>query len=422
MIAEIIKCVVLWLLTTFSGLVTLAGLFMIMTSDSDNTNGLFGILFFAIFLFLTIMFALKAIKTTRQPEGGNRGGSQNRVGCDMQIFGDVRRKQLLHRNQYIQERQTLQTSKNGPYLFPEIQEQEPCFTSYSEQIDVGEEREAPKGSVLSYLDAEALCFWNKKRTDFKIPTYYSESAFGRNVKPALERLLANGYLSLGSLEQRISLKTVPDLKAILADNELKVSGTKKELVQRIIANIDFDSLENLFPVNVYCITEKGLDALEPYSIVKANEVHSLGLSYYRLMQAKEMYPEDDDNKILARLLSEDIYHSCCEQDSSKYQTTITVAARFMREIGEVQSSFEYYALSFFMWTRDMVRLGITRSTPQSYYISKNLEEIGQLCGYDEKQLISSFQDIIVRNNPFGLGSSDNIKYALQIFKESLGIK
>lgn len=297
-----------------------------------------------------------------------------------------------------------------------------CCEIHTHPID--EEANYPriKGSALSYLDASALRFWNKKTTDFKIPSYYSETAFGRNAEPARERLLADGYLSFGSMEQRIALKTVPELKAILADKELKTSGKKQELVYRIFDNFDPDVLEALFPINVYCITEKGMEALEPYSIIEESESHSLGLSYYRLIQAKEANPSKSNHELLAHLLSEDIQQCYKNQDRFGYQDKITTTARFMQEIGEVQLSFECYSLSFFMWTRDLAQLDRSSSVPQSYYLSKSLEKAGQLCGYDISQLKQSFQNVISQNNPFSLGTPDNIQYALRIFDNSLGIK
>lgn len=285
-----------------------------------------------------------------------------------------------------------------------------------------EECPTPKGAMLSYLDAEALRFWSKKRTDFDVPAYYSETSFGRNAGPALQRLLSGGYLALGDWEQRISLQTVPELKAILADKELKVSGKKAELVNRIIENIDSDDLESLFPVNVYSITEKGEKALEPYSIIEDNNAHSLGISYYRLLQEKEKNPGKDNDDILEEILLEDIQRCYREQNQSDYQTKITTAARFFHEIGKDRLSFECYSLSFFMWTRDIARFEIERPDTQSYYISKNLEQAGQFCGYDLDRLIQSFQSTLLEKNPFGLGTPDNIKYSLQIFKKSLGIK
>lgn len=322
---------------------------------------------------------------------------------------------------YLKPKTNYESNRN-PSTFPEILESQNAVDITAHHIDDEENYPLPKGTSLTYLDAEALQFWSKKRTDFEIPTYYCETSFGRNVGPALNRLLSNEYLTLGNMEQRISLKTVPELKAILADRELKTTGRKKELVSRILENFDFDTLEDLFSVNVYCITEKGKEALEPYSIVEDSKAHSLGLSYYRLLQAKEKNPENENNTILTQLLLEDVQQCQRDQDCFGYQAKITTAARFFHEIGEDQLSFECYALSFFMWTRDMAQFGITNETSQSYFICKRLEEVGLLCGYDINQLVLVFQDIVSKKNPFGLGTPDNIRYSSQIFKKSLGVE
>lgn len=291
---------------------------------------------------------------------------------------------------------------------------------HTESVDVDASVETPEGAEISYLDAKALKFWNKKRTDFEVPPYYSENAFGRNVIPALQRLLDTGYLKLGDMEQRISLKTVPELKAILADREMKTSGNKKELVHRLLDNIDEEVLEELFPINVYEITGKGWAALEPYSIIEDNDGHALGISYYRLLREKAKTPDEDNNVVLTRILSEDIQQCYKEQNRTNYQFCIDKTARFMREIGEFTSSFECYSLSFFMWTMEMKEHNITSGEGQTFYIAKGVEEAGKLCGYSFDTVVSIFQETIRRVNPFALGSDTNINYAVQKLRSALG--
>ena len=391
----------------FSGAIFLYLVFGVLVAIPKNMSHYSGadyIILVALYVALFLL-ALKLLKSAKKVSGSNT-----------QSF----KKRSAHSEAPIQPKIS-SAAGSSSIPFPEISEPERFFEIHTQHIDQEENYPTPKGASLTYLDAEALRFWSKKRTDFEIPTYYCETSFGRNAGPALERLLSNGYLTLGNMDQRISLRTVSELKAILADRELKTTGRKKELVNRILENFDYDTLEGFFPVNVYCITEKGKDALEPYSIVEDSKAHSLGLSYYRLLQAKEENPETENNIILTQLLFEDVQRCQQDQDRSGYQVKITTAARFLHEIGEDQLSFECYALSFFMWTRDIVQIGITSTTSQSYYICKCLEEIGLSCGYDINQLIFSFQEIVSRNNPFGLGTPDNIKYSSQILKESLGI-
>ena len=70
-----------------------------------------------------------------------------------------------------------------------------CVEISYRHIDTDEGVPTPKGTVLSYLDAGALKFWNGKTTDYEIPEYYRTTAFGRNVLPAKDRLLENCPIS-----------------------------------------------------------------------------------------------------------------------------------------------------------------------------------------------------------------------------------
>lgn len=289
------------------------------------------------------------------------------------------------------------------------------------RVDPDEDIQAPKGAVISYLDARALMFWNGKRTDYQIPSYYEQTAFGRNVGPALPRLLQNGYLGKSSIEKNISLQKVPELKAILAEKELKVSGTKPELVHRLLDNLDPEELEDLFPVGTYIITKKGETALEPYSIVFANSTYHLGFSAYRLLREKEKTPESSDEDILIRAFSEDIQQCYKEGDMVRYQTTMSQAASFMQMISQPKKSLECEILAFFVWTRQVESHQMDART-QSYYMAMNIEREGQVCGYTLQQLFALFEETIKANNPFGLASNRNIQKAIAIFKDSLSIK
>lgn len=274
------------------------------------------------------------------------------------------------------------------------------------------EIETPDGAELSYLDAEALKFWNKKHTDFVVPQYYSQTAFGRNVGPALKRLINGGYLETGTLKDRIELKTIPELKAILAEKELKTSGNKAELVYRIESNFDTETVEELFPVNIYKITEKGKDALDPYSIISDNEKHALGLSYYRLLSAKKKNPGEENNVILAKMLSDDIQNCYRLGDLDRYMPLIEKSGRFMREIGEAELSFECYSLTFFVAT-------VNHKPVDFISIGHNLEQSGKLCGYNFNQMISAFKDAIKKSDPFALGTDKNIETSVKKLIDSL---
>lgn len=296
------------------------------------------------------------------------------------------------------------------------------FIARTEQIDPDEGLEAPAWAEISFLDAKALKFWNGKATSFEIPPYYSNTSFGRNVGPALGRLLAGGYIRLCDISRNIGLKTVPELKTILNSKGLKASGRKAELVQRILDNFSPAELQRLFPVGVYEITEAGEQALSAYSIIFASQDYGFDFSYYRLLEAKAAHLGDDDTIVITRLLTEDIQNCYKTGDRAAYQRIMPKAAEFMSRSGEAGLALDTSILSFFIWTRDIEKLHLQTPQTQSYFMALNLESYARNCGLTYPQMVSQMYKTIEKVNPFGLGTKRNIDYAVSVMKAALSLK
>ena len=381
------KKIVLWVLTFYSGMITVGGAVALFVPGSSKEPRIFIAIIDLLFACLTVCLFKKA-KTAK---------TKNREVVANQ-----------------------QTAQKGEDLFdlPE----KTFFDIKMAHVDPSENIATPAGAEISFLDAQALEFWDKKKTDYEIPPYYSDNAFGRNVAPALQRLLDGGYLEICGVEERIKLNTIPELKAVLADREIKTSGKKGELVQRVLDNFMPDEIEEMFPVGFYKITDKGRNALKPYSIIKLDQQYSLGLSYYRLLQEKSNHPEDEDEIIISRILSEDIQRCYEQKDKSTYQRLLPKVAMFANGSGEPQTALECYCLAFFVWTREIEDYSITSGSTQSYYMAKEIEDCGKLCGMSLGDIIEFFYRIIQEKNPFMEGTKRNVQYAVNIFKTSLSIK
>lgn len=285
-----------------------------------------------------------------------------------------------------------------------------------------EEIETPDWAELSYLDAQALKFWNGKTTGFLIPDYYSGSAFGRNAGPALRCLLAGGYLRCGGIQRSIERKTIPELKAILSKKGLKISGRKGELVQRLLNSVPSDELEDLFPEEVYEITEKGRRALSQYEVVFENQNYNLGFSYYRILDAKNRYPKEEPDVLLTRLISEDIAECYRTQNRARYQELLPKAARFMEEKGDTLKALELMILSYFVWTMETKQFPATVMDTQNQYLARNVEEYAKKDNLTFNQMVKCFTATIRKSKPFGLSSEGNINYSLNMLKKGLSIK
>lgn len=269
-------------------------------------------------------------------------------------------------------------------------------------------------SELSYMEAKALIFWVGKKTDYKIPkSNYSESAVGNIIEPI--RFLERGYLEKSPAADSIELKTVPELKAILADRELKISGNKSELINRIISNIDTDDLEDLFPLRKYRLTEKGEKAIEPYDLVFESENHALGFSFYRLMKEKERTPFDSNNAILTRLLFQDVQDAYKRNDKNLFIYACDKTARYMMETEDFEKAFDYYVLSFFVWSRGMPNASINA------YMSMNIDMCGKMCGYSFEEMLVRMESVLQEHNPFSLTTHFSINDTVSLFKRSIAV-
>lgn len=119
---------------------------------------------------------------------------------------------------------------------------------------------------ISLWDAQALDWWNGKKTDYNgwIPT---ETGWYTRAFQLQEMFLEKGYLEKTAAYENIQYRTMPELRAILAERELKKTGNKTDLVSRIVENFDEDEIEDLFPIGKFRITKAGeaiLDLYAPY--------------------------------------------------------------------------------------------------------------------------------------------------------------
>lgn len=61
----------------------------------------------------------------------------------------------------------------------------------------------------------------------------------------INRLFSNGFLRLSTLQENLKREfLLPELKEILKENNLKISGKKEDLIERIISNIEPEKVHN----------------------------------------------------------------------------------------------------------------------------------------------------------------------------------
>lgn len=86
----------------------------------------------------------------------------------------------------------------------------------------------------------------------------------KDVMKIVESLKTKGYVQIGSIKEAINMEKLPAIKEVLKKHNLKASGKKAELVERLLVTLPEEELSYEFPKRPYKLTETGEDILKKY--------------------------------------------------------------------------------------------------------------------------------------------------------------
>lgn len=117
-----------------------------------------------------------------------------------------------------------------------------------------------------YSNAVFLDYVNGKKVGKTKDDYYGYVEYDLGITDPVSKhkqLIAKGYLKEASLENYLNALKVTDLKVILKENNLKVTGKKADLIIRILENIDNNTLSEKYKDKFgYVLSEKGIKYLK----------------------------------------------------------------------------------------------------------------------------------------------------------------
>ncbi|APX72685.1 minor capsid protein [Companilactobacillus allii] len=108
-----------------------------------------------------------------------------------------------------------------------------------------------------------LLDWLNNKDYLETPPSYFEYEFGINAIAHKDSLIKNNLLKYSSPSNSLSVLKVTELKNILRNNSLKVSGKKSELIGRIKENLDEDTYRNP-NLRILELTNTGFDIVSKY--------------------------------------------------------------------------------------------------------------------------------------------------------------
>lgn len=108
-----------------------------------------------------------------------------------------------------------------------------------------------------------LLYWLNNRDYYADIPLYFEYEFGINASSHKEMLITKGFLEFASPSESLSALRVSELKEILRNYSLKLSGKKSELICRIKNNLDEKDYKK-HNIKILKVTSSGLDLLSKY--------------------------------------------------------------------------------------------------------------------------------------------------------------
>jgi len=161
----------------------------------------------------------------------------------------------------------------------------------------------------------------------------------KNVPTIFKSLFERGFLQVENLQCAIEKETVTTLKTILTNYNLKTSGKKTELVQRLMENISEEELNTRFPRRKYQRTTLGqeeLDAEEYVTFIHNQSIEDLNIwTLNYLVYSEPRIPYRD---IIWKYLNERSVRYAMEGQYGLYRNCRYTMAGFTLREGKTKSA------------------------------------------------------------------------------------
>ncbi len=249
-----------------------------------------------------------------------------------------------------------------------------------------------------------------------------------DVSPVLtlQKLISEGYLvAERDYEYNMTKSTVADLKYVLREYGLKVSGKKSELIERLKDNVDKSILESEFDCKRYHLTRKGTETLEKYSAYILNVKNSMGFSLEEVKDVQERLPADissNPHDVLWGLLNSRKLKNCMDGNWGLYRNDLMAMGNLLYTEHRYYDCLPYFLSVFYI---DVSGMG-NGNTVDDYKLlmpmcmSHNLRKV--MSEIDETpenicEMLNAYVDMHCKMLPFRYFSDEIVKkILLKVFK------
>ena len=170
------------------------------------------------------------------------------------------------------------------------------------------------------------------------PKYFYYNYGIKNCKEFHKILIQENFLRRASLEEYLNSKKVIELKEILNTNNLKKTGNKKELISRIMTEVDPSRIKS--NIVTYNLTEKGFNFLKENNYILSLTKTSISLEEFEIVK-RELGDSYTFGEIVCYIFKKRCIEEFKNKDYGLYRNTILEIANFFKLENNPKKELEY---------------------------------------------------------------------------------
>lgn len=268
-----------------------------------------------------------------------------------------------------------------------------------------------KPNEIIFLD-----YINGRDENFYIPNYWKFD-YGIDTNKTIKKLIDLHYLSFEhNLNRNMFKSTIVQLKEILKENELKLSGNKQDLIDRILCNVDTDYLKTIFSKKIFLATSLGEELIRKNYLYIINKKKNYMFSDKEINASYQLGSQYSDNDRIWSILNKRNIDYSLQRKWSSYRSNLLHMANLLFEENKYTQALDSYISIFIIdlsgvsednYIHDINSLFVAPA------IMKSIKNLLSLCEYktnDISKLINN--NIFCKNLPFNYYSNDTLNKIL----------
>jgi len=236
-------------------------------------------------------------------------------------------------------------SEDNPYIKKRLNKDQP-FKLISDEEVKAETEEEKYNMNIKPIDVIFLERADGHKVGDEFPRYF-EYQYGVNPSSLLKKALTNNFLiKSDSMVNNMEKTKNSKLQGVLKKNNLKVSGKKEELIERLITNVSEEELKTAFPDSYYILNDKGKNIIQKNEHIiyyhKSQHLRNeISLDKYHDL-LKDKTDESAKYDIALELLKNKAMQNRDNGDWGLYRNSLLSKAKVYEDKQDIQSALELY--------------------------------------------------------------------------------